>query len=182
MCALLCYDYWLGILYFLCFFFFQAEDGIRDVRTWLEFRRVLFRSLPRWQVSCVGSLVSTLSSLIQYRTVMSKVLNHTSALFLQILMRTKLRKICHSICHSHTPWCVTSVPIHLIGWHTNGIETGLDYLTPADQFLSPLWATWRLNLLSVWLASAATVSNLYFTGPYKLLKALCYRYSRCFIC
>ena len=26
------------------FFFFQAEDGIRDVRTWLEFRRVLFRS------------------------------------------------------------------------------------------------------------------------------------------
>ena len=25
-------------------FFFQAEDGIRDVRTWLEFRRVLFRS------------------------------------------------------------------------------------------------------------------------------------------
>ena len=27
------------------FFFFQAEDGIRDVRTWLEFRRVLFRSL-----------------------------------------------------------------------------------------------------------------------------------------
>ena len=28
-----------------CCFFFQAEDGIRDVRTWLEFRRVLFRSL-----------------------------------------------------------------------------------------------------------------------------------------
>ena len=26
-------------------FFFQAEDGIRDVRTWLEFRRVLFRSV-----------------------------------------------------------------------------------------------------------------------------------------
>ena len=26
-------------------FFFQAEDGIRDVRTGLEFRRVLFRSL-----------------------------------------------------------------------------------------------------------------------------------------
>ena len=25
-------------------FFFQAEDGIRDVRTCLEFRRVLFRS------------------------------------------------------------------------------------------------------------------------------------------
>ena len=29
------------------FFFFQAEDGIRDVRTWLEFRRVLFRSCLR---------------------------------------------------------------------------------------------------------------------------------------
>ena len=26
------------------FFFFQAEDGIRDRFTWLEFRRVLFRS------------------------------------------------------------------------------------------------------------------------------------------
>ena len=25
-------------------FFFQAEDGIRDRFTWLEFRRVLFRS------------------------------------------------------------------------------------------------------------------------------------------
>ena len=30
---------------YLFFFFFQAEDGIRDVRTWLEFRRVLFRSV-----------------------------------------------------------------------------------------------------------------------------------------
>ena len=29
---------------YVLFFFFQAEDGIRDVRTWLEFRRVLFRS------------------------------------------------------------------------------------------------------------------------------------------
>ena len=29
---------------FFCFFFFQAEDGIRDRFTWLEFRRVLFRS------------------------------------------------------------------------------------------------------------------------------------------
>ena len=29
------------------FFFFQAEDGIRDRFTWLEFRRVLFRS-PCW--------------------------------------------------------------------------------------------------------------------------------------
>ena len=28
-----------------CFFFFQAEDGIRDRFTWLEFRRVLFRSV-----------------------------------------------------------------------------------------------------------------------------------------
>jgi len=27
----------------LFFFFFQAEDGIRDM-AWLEFRRVLFRS------------------------------------------------------------------------------------------------------------------------------------------
>ena len=27
------------------FFFFQAEDGIRDISVWLEFRRVLFRSL-----------------------------------------------------------------------------------------------------------------------------------------
>jgi len=26
------------------FFFFQAEDGIRDDVRWLEFRRVLFRS------------------------------------------------------------------------------------------------------------------------------------------
>ena len=35
------------IIYYLLFFFFffQAEDGIRDVRTWLEFRRVLFRSI-----------------------------------------------------------------------------------------------------------------------------------------
>ena len=28
------------------YFFFQAEDGIRDKGMWLEFRRVLFRSLP----------------------------------------------------------------------------------------------------------------------------------------
>ena len=36
------------LFFFFCvffFFFFQAEDGIRDVRTWLEFRRVLFRSV-----------------------------------------------------------------------------------------------------------------------------------------
>ena len=33
------------LLYCLCFFFFfQAEDGIRDSDMWLEFRRVLFRS------------------------------------------------------------------------------------------------------------------------------------------
>src|ERR1043166_3904358 len=42
-------------------FFFQAEDGIRDSETWLEFRRVLFRSglfptarivvrRPRWRI------------------------------------------------------------------------------------------------------------------------------------
>src|SRR5213592_5157269 len=30
---------------FFFFFFFQAEDGIRDNVAWLEFRRVLFRSL-----------------------------------------------------------------------------------------------------------------------------------------
>ena len=30
--------------HFYLFFFFQAEDGIRDKETWLEFRRVLFRS------------------------------------------------------------------------------------------------------------------------------------------
>ena len=29
------------------FFFFQAEDGIRDMSVWLEFRRVLFRSDSR---------------------------------------------------------------------------------------------------------------------------------------
>ena len=29
------------------FFFFQAEDGIRDKGMWLEFRRVLFRSQPK---------------------------------------------------------------------------------------------------------------------------------------
>ena len=29
---------------FIIFFFFQAEDGIRDTELWLEFRRVLFRS------------------------------------------------------------------------------------------------------------------------------------------
>ena len=28
-------------------FFFQAEDGVRDKATWLEFRRVLFRSLRK---------------------------------------------------------------------------------------------------------------------------------------
>ena len=28
-------------------FLFQAEDGIRDKGMWLEFRRVLFRSLPK---------------------------------------------------------------------------------------------------------------------------------------
>ena len=31
--------------FFLFSFFFQAEDGIRDKGMWLEFRRVLFRSL-----------------------------------------------------------------------------------------------------------------------------------------
>ena len=35
----------LFLFFFLFFsFFFQAEDGIRDRFTWLEFRRVLFRS------------------------------------------------------------------------------------------------------------------------------------------
>jgi len=33
----------------LCFFFFQAEDGIRDIGG-LEFRRVLFRSYFTFQV------------------------------------------------------------------------------------------------------------------------------------
>ena len=34
-----------SILFSSCFFFFQAEDGIRDISVWLEFRRVLFRSI-----------------------------------------------------------------------------------------------------------------------------------------
>ena len=33
-----------NVIKFACIFFFQAEDGIRDRFTWLEFRRVLFRS------------------------------------------------------------------------------------------------------------------------------------------
>ena len=33
------------VICFFFFFFFQAEDGIRDRFTWLEFRRVLFRSV-----------------------------------------------------------------------------------------------------------------------------------------
>ena len=49
-------------------FFFQAEGGIRDVRTWLEFRRVLFRSqwswltgVPSsaWYIICFCSLCSS---------------------------------------------------------------------------------------------------------------------------
>ena len=31
---------------YISVFFFQAEDGIRDISVWLEFRRVLFRSPP----------------------------------------------------------------------------------------------------------------------------------------
>src|SRR5439155_17590722 len=37
-------------------FFFQAEDGIRD-RSWLEFRRVLFRSRFFWRTGCVSCRV-----------------------------------------------------------------------------------------------------------------------------
>ena len=38
----------LSFYFFLFFvFFFQAEDGIRDISVWLEFRRVLFRS-SKW--------------------------------------------------------------------------------------------------------------------------------------
>ena len=37
--------YWVWMTVFGVFFFFQAEDGIRDRDGWLEFRRVLFRSL-----------------------------------------------------------------------------------------------------------------------------------------
>ena len=35
----------MGLDKVISFFFFQAEDGIRDLEVWLEFRRVLFRSL-----------------------------------------------------------------------------------------------------------------------------------------
>ena len=35
---------WEGKIRLGIFFFFQAEDGIRDISVWLEFRRVLFRS------------------------------------------------------------------------------------------------------------------------------------------
>ena len=49
--------YIIFIYIFFFFFFFQAEDGIRDVRTWLEFRRVLFRS--SWFIATGASSVST---------------------------------------------------------------------------------------------------------------------------
>ena len=46
------------IFYFLFFFFFQAEDGIRDKATWLEFRRVLFRSaISRKLLLCIRRLL-----------------------------------------------------------------------------------------------------------------------------
>ena len=47
----------------LCFFF-QAEDGIRNRFTWLEFRRVLFRS-PHWHYkrSSVSETVYTISQI-----------------------------------------------------------------------------------------------------------------------
>ena len=42
------------LLLFLLSFFFQAEDGIRDRFTWLEFRRVLFRShYDQYILSCL---------------------------------------------------------------------------------------------------------------------------------
>ena len=43
----------------MLFFFFQAEDGIRDVRTWLEFRRVLFRSTCSDGVKVIGTTLTT---------------------------------------------------------------------------------------------------------------------------
>ena len=49
----------------MIFFFFQAEDGIRDSDMWLEFRRVLFRSqlsVAKGQVKPEHLFVYTFSS------------------------------------------------------------------------------------------------------------------------
>ena len=65
-------------------FFFQAEDGIRDFWRWLEFRRVLFRSIlhlksnsaPEWYWSTLRSkmvaLISSSSSGIPFASRIEK--------------------------------------------------------------------------------------------------------------
>ena len=53
---------------FFFFFFFQAEDGIRDVRTWLEFRRVLFRSIL--DICVLWISFARLNKRLHYRTYM----------------------------------------------------------------------------------------------------------------
>ena len=56
---------------FSFFFFFQAEDGIRDVRTWLEFRRVLFRSLRRKVRLCLYARWFSLGVAVAKRPILT---------------------------------------------------------------------------------------------------------------
>src|ERR1043165_10045746 len=60
------------------FFFFQAEDGIREKATWLEFRRVLFRSRTLASPSSTSNIASVSTS--GWRCPRRRSEEHTSEL------------------------------------------------------------------------------------------------------
>ena len=85
-----------------CFFFFQAEDGIRDVRTWLEFRRVLFRSdcgaptdrrvkMPRCFINCYTS--TDFVSRVRYFLVWSLNSHVLSSLYNHALKYSQINSV-----------------------------------------------------------------------------------------
>ena len=74
-------------------FFFQAEDGIRDVRTWLEFRRVLFRLLMCFvSLSTVGAL--PMSVMIIFVKIWRQL----------VLELARLKNMCLAHTESIVPW------------------------------------------------------------------------------
>ena len=129
------------IWYMLCdlffFFFFQAEDGIRDVRTWLEFRRVLFRSLG------TNHLVSTT---YMYLHVYSSC---SSAGTLREMEGGSIILTILSPIYQTRDIASTSVKFWwALDWHRNLKDT-----KAILNFLSPAWLIWPDKL-------AATCCNL----------------------
>ena len=69
-------------------FFFQAEDGIRDVRTWLEFRRVLFRSGINIQAKFQGYDRREVSTIGDFATgLQDALLTNVKRMFLEVKVK-----------------------------------------------------------------------------------------------